>query len=136
MEAHAGMTKKRVVTIDDSPIITSTIKNMFENNQDIEVFSTEDGLKGLLLIEELGFKADVIILDYNMPEMTGIEMLRKLKTVRPDFPVPVVMLTTQFELKTDEAKRLGIVAWILKPFKEDKMRALIAQVLQHYPVRF
>jgi CheY-like chemotaxis protein len=89
-----------------------------------------------MLIEELDCKADIIILDYNMPEMTGIEMLRNLKSKRPDFPVPVLMLTTEFELKTDEAKRLGIVAWILKPFKEDKVKNLISQVFQHYKVRY
>lgn len=130
------MAKKRIVTIDDSPIITATIKQMFDKNPEIEVFSADDALKGLLLLEELDYEADVIILDYNMPEMTGIEMLRKLKAQRPDFPVPVLMLTTQFELKTDEAKRLGIVAWILKPFKEEKMRELISQVFQHYAVRY
>lgn len=129
------MAKKRIVTIDDSPIITSSLKQMFADNQDIEVLSAEDGLKGLALLEELDCKADLVILDYNMPEMSGIEMLRSLKSKRPDFPVPVLMLTTQFELKTDEAKRLGIVAWILKPFKEEKMKNLINQVFQHYAVR-
>ncbi len=130
------MAKKRIVTIDDSPIITSTIKQMFADASDIEVFSAEDGLRGLDLIEELDCETDIIILDYNMPEMFGLEMLRQLKAKRPDFPVPVLMLTTEFELETDEAKRLGIVAWILKPFKEEKLKVLISQVFQHYAVKY
>jgi two-component system chemotaxis response regulator CheY len=109
---------------------------MFSDNQDFEVFSADDGAKGLMLLEELDYNADIIILDYNMPDMTGIEMLRNLKSKQPDFPVPVLMLTTEFELKTDEAKRMGIVAWILKPFKEDKLKNLVNQVFHHYPVRY
>ena len=127
---------KTIIAIDDSPIITDTIRKMFSEEKDIMVITAEDAFAGMEKIQNLDYKVDLIILDYHMPKMTGIEMLRKIKEHRPDFPVPVLMLTTQLENKSDEARKLGVVSWILKPIHQERLQKMIPQVFQHYPVRY
>ena len=68
--------------------------------------------------------ADVALLitDYNMPEMDGISMVRKIRTLPKGAEVPVFMLTTESspELKA-LGKEVGVKAWVTKPFSDDKL---------------
>ena len=128
--------KKKIVAIDDSTIITETIKTILSDDESFEVFAAENGEDGLQIIKDLDYKVDLIILDFHMPKMNGIEMLREIQNLKPDFPAPTVMLTTEMEQKTDEATQLGVINWVLKPLDEEKMKTMIPLIIQHYPVRY
>ena len=83
-----------------------------------------------LLTSPRGKAVDAVILDYNMPGKTGIEVLREL---RPQFPMlPVIMLTAHSSVSTAvEAMRAGASDFLLKPASADRITRALAGVLDH-----
>ncbi|MBW7945881.1 MAG: sigma-54-dependent Fis family transcriptional regulator [Sphingomonadaceae bacterium] len=83
-----------------------------------------------LLTGAHGKSIDAVILDYNMPGKTGIEVLREL---RPQFPqLPVIMLTAHSSVSTAvEAMRAGASDFLLKPASPDRITRALASALDH-----
>jgi two-component system chemotaxis response regulator CheY len=71
-----------------------------------------------------------MILDINMPEVTGMDMLEFLRR-RPELKdLPVIMLSTEAtDVRVDEAMRLGANAFVFKPVTIDELEAAIGRVL-------
>ena len=72
-----------------------------------------------------------MITDINMPQMNGLEMVKKLQE-NPKLDLkPILVLTTETSLeKKREARKLGISGWVTKPFTEDKLTMAIKRVLR------
>lgn len=108
------MPRVKVMMVDDSALVRRVIGRMLAENNDIELVGTAaNGLEALDKVPEV--KPDVIVLDVEMPEMDGLETLRRLMQTRP---VPVVMLsalTRAGSRATLEALALGAVDFIPKP---------------------
>ncbi len=106
--------KKKVLVVDDSAFMRRVISDIINSDSRCEVIATAiNGKEGLQLAADL--KPDVITLDVQMPIMTGLEMLRRLKDTKP---VPVVMLSTLMKegaKETIEALELGAYDFIKKP---------------------
>lgn len=69
----------RVILIDDHPIVRSGIRLLLEQASEIEIVGeAEQGKEGLLLVERL--QPDVVLLDMEMPDMTGVEVMRTLQS--------------------------------------------------------
>lgn len=80
-----------------------------------DVYLAEDGYTGLKLAKDL--KPDLILLDWMMPEMDGLEVLSELKHCEQTRDVPVLMLTARASEKDiRSAQDLGIDGYIVKPF--------------------
>ncbi len=83
----------RVLVVDDSAYVRKVIKQILSRSPLIEVVGTaHDGKEALELVDQL--KPDVVTLDLIMPEMSGIEFLRKQNAIRP---VPVVVVSIAYE---------------------------------------
>jgi DNA-binding NarL/FixJ family response regulator len=84
------MVRIRVVLADDHPIVRSGIRNLIEKANDIEVVGeANDGTQALRLVQELA--PDVLLLDMEMPGLTGTEVARRLKGALP--PVYILALS-------------------------------------------
>jgi two-component system chemotaxis response regulator CheY len=81
------------------------------------------------ILEELKFNIEVVLLDWNMPVMSGIDFLRELRrTPGGDAPV-VVFCTTENDIQhIQEAIGAGANEYIMKPFDSDIIQAKFAQV--------
>lgn len=79
---------------------------------------------------------DLVLLDIKMPGMSGLEVLRELRKISPD--LTVVMMTAYGELNiVNEAKSMGVVHYIVKPFDLNEVRYLIKGLLKEQsPSRF
>jgi two-component system chemotaxis response regulator CheY len=77
-----------------------------------------------------GGRPELIVLDINMPEVTGIDMLEFLK-MRPDLKhIPVVMLSSETtDAQVDEAMKLGANAFVFKPVTLEELEAAINKAL-------
>jgi two-component system chemotaxis response regulator CheY len=77
-----------------------------------------------------GGRPELIVLDINMPEVTGIDLLEFLK-MRPDLKhIPVVMLSSETtDAQVDEAMKLGANAFVFKPVTLDELEAAINKAL-------
>jgi len=118
----------RFLIVDDSKtmrrIIAKTINQL--GHEDVE--EAANGKEGL---ERLASgPVDVIITDWNMPEMSGIDFIRAVRAIPAMKHIPVLMVTTN-AAKDDivEALRAGVNSYVVKPFTPETMREKIAAVL-------
>lgn len=103
----------KVIIVDDDDFLVDMYATKFNNSG----VSVEACKSGEVLLEKLtnGLKADLILLDIIMPNIDGIEVLRKMREQKLGENIPVVMLTNQNDEKDiSECKKLGISGYIVK----------------------
>lgn len=117
----------KILIVDDSVMIRVVTAKAFQGYE-CEVLEANNGVEGLAIASRE--KPDVIILDFSMPVMDGLEMLAKLK-VDPDLRgVPVVMLTSEAGRETVlKIAKLGVKDYLIKPFKKDLLLERIQRML-------
>ncbi len=118
--------KSRVLVVDDEESIREFLEIMLRK-EGYEVTVAEDGQKALDVIKKKSF--DLVISDLQMPNLTGIELLRQ---VRDSYPDLLFMMITAFGTTETavEAMKLGAYDYITKPFKIDEVRINIANALR------
>lgn len=121
---------KKVMIIDDAVAIRQVVSlALSESGYDsIEASDGEDALKKLKASD-----VDLIICDVNMPKVDGIEFLRQIKNEKEYENLkftPIIMLTTESggDMKT-QGKELGAKAWLVKPFKPDKLISAVEKLI-------
>jgi two-component system chemotaxis response regulator CheY len=118
----------RFLVVDDSSTMRRIIINTLNKLGFTDVVEASNGREGL---DRLAANpVDLIITDWNMPEMTGIEFIRSLRGNEKLPQVPVLMITSN-AAKDDivEALRAGVTNYVVKPFTSDTMREKIESVL-------
>lgn len=118
--------KSRILVVDDEESIREFLEIMLRK-EGYEVTCAEDGQAGLDIIKKKSF--DLVISDLQMPNMTGIELLKHVKDQHPDM---LFMMITAFGTTETavEAMKLGAYDYITKPFKIDEVRIIIANALR------
>jgi CheY-like chemotaxis protein len=120
------MTKK-ILTVDDSRTIRSIIKQVL-SGYDCEILEAGSGTEGLSITKEQN--PDLIILDIDMPEMNGLEMLTKVRNIEDIMNTPVIMLTSKAKPQNIRiAKELGVMAFLSKPFKRSILIEKISKIV-------
>jgi len=106
--------KKRILVVDDSFIMRKLVSDLVSSDPDLEVVDTaEDGRIALQKVREC--KPDLVLLDIEMPEMSGLETLRRLGLRSKTKVVILSSLGQEGTAETAEALRLGAVAVLGKP---------------------
>ncbi len=119
-------TEGRILVIDDEPLIVKLLKHNLEK-VGYSVLSAGNGREGLELLEEE--QVDVVLLDIMMPEMDGMEVLRRLKAA--ERPLMVIMLTAKATIDTAVAcMKEGAHDFLSKPFDMDRLQITIRNALQ------
>lgn len=103
----------KILIIEDEAAIRRVLKKIIsEENDSYEVDEAEDGLVGIEKIGKVDY--DLVLCDIKMPRMDGLEVLDKLKTLKPE--TPIVMISGHGDLDTAvETMRLGAFDYISKP---------------------
>lgn len=116
--------------IEDEQSISQMYKLKFES-EGFEVFTAENGAKGLELIE--AHKPDVILLDIMMPEMTGDEMLKKLRNTDWGKNIKVIILTNvSQEEALKKVRELGVSDFVIKAQSTPhQVLEVVRRVLSH-----
>ncbi|MFP4282373.1 MAG: response regulator [Opitutales bacterium] len=119
--------KYKILAVDDAITMRKMVAFALRNAGH-EVIEAHDGVEGL---QKLSANAvDLIITDVNMPRMNGIEFTRRARQALGARKVPILILTTESELaKKNEARAAGATGWIVKPFRQEQLVALVAKVL-------
>ena len=120
------MTAKTILTVDDSASLRQMI-NLALSSAGYKVIEAVDGADGFSKATTNPVAA--VITDLNMPVMNGLEFIRKFRAHPASKGVPIILLTTESdeELKR-QAKEAGAIGWIVKPFKQDQLLAVIRKV--------
>ena len=121
---------KKILIIDDEIHIVELLKFNLENNG-YKVDYSYDGFDGYLKTKE--FQPDLIILDWMLPNISGIDLLKKIRSDETLEQIPVIMLTAK-NMEEDKLEGLedGADDYITKPFSVKEVLARITSVLRRY----
>ncbi|MCA9963813.1 MAG: GAF domain-containing protein [Anaerolineales bacterium] len=120
------MSGEFILVIDDSKEIITHLTERVLPTFGYKTLATNNGRSGLQMIRK--HKPDLIMLDYNLPEMTGIDVLQEM--AQESISIPVILMTGYgSELAAIEAFRLGIKDYLIKPFTVDEVVETIEHAL-------
>lgn len=123
----------KILVIDDEVHIVELLKfNLEISNYNVDF--AYDGLDGY--IKAKNDKPDLILLDWMLPNITGIELLKKIRSDKELMQVPVIMLTAK-NMENDKIEGLeqGADDYITKPFSVKELLARISSVLRRYNIQ-
>lgn len=119
----------KVLVVDDSQIMRRVLSGVLQQipGQDIMVIEATNGQEAVNLLSSNG-NVDLVLMDWNMPTMSGIDALKSIRASKND--VPVVMVTSQSEKdRVIEAIKLGANDYLAKPFKPKDVQGKIEKFL-------
>ncbi|HVZ18560.1 MAG TPA: response regulator [Terriglobales bacterium] len=118
---------KTILTVDDA----STMRRMVSftlKGAGHEVLEATDGLNALTLLRSRA--VDLVITDIHMPNMNGIDLTRQLRGLPGFVRTPILLLTTESDPgKKAEGRAAGATGWIVKPFSQEQLLAIVARLL-------
>ena len=103
--------RKRILIVDDEPLIVEVLGEHFKHHYDIE--TAMNGTDALAAV--LRQRPDLMLLDINMPRMSGVEVLKDVKKIDESIAVIMVTANEQVSLAAD-ALRSGAFGYVPKPF--------------------
>ena len=117
----------KILTVDDSKVIRDLVKSVLVENG-YEVTTANDGVEGLAATRQEQF--DMILSDINMPNMTGISMVSKIRRLPGYEYTPIVMLTTESsDFKKEKSKKMGATGWLQKPFNPERLMKAVKKLI-------
>lgn len=119
------MAKKRLLVVDDDEMTRTLLKELLER-ADFEAMAVESGELALVEFQKRPF--DLALVDLMMPGMNGIELLEKLKALKPE--VPVIILTAHNEIDSYLlAKEKGAFEYVVKPVDFIVLKQMLFSIL-------
>lgn len=116
----------KILLIDDSRTIRNIQKNVLKQLGHTDIEEAEDGVQALAAFNQQ--VPDLILVDWNMPNMDGITLIRKIREINKE--VPLIMCTTEAEkTRVLEAVKAGVNNYIVKPFTVESLGEKITQTM-------
>lgn len=121
------MHQHTLLIVDDEPMILKSIQRILRR-EDYNIMTAQDADEGLNLLQAR--EIDLLISDHNMPGMSGVEFLQKVKAEYPD--ILTIMLTGQKEIEVamQAINDAGVYKFILKPWDDDDFKLTIRRALE------
>lgn len=125
MFTQTQMARERILIVDDEPLNLELLERELRPH-DYRVESARNGEEALEKVAS--FVPDLVLLDYMMPDMSGLEVLREIRSRGND--VPVVMITAHGTIqRLAEAMKEGAYDLVAKPFDPDHLHLVIEKAL-------
>jgi len=122
------MSALKILIVDDFSTMRRIIKNLLRDIGFTDCLEAENGINALQLLETNKF--DFVITDWNMPQMSGIELLQAIRAKPNLAKLPVLMVTA--EAKREQilsAMKAGVSGYIVKPFTAQLLHSKIKHLL-------
>jgi len=128
VQQPADRPKKRVLVVDDEPLVGRAVKRVLADQSDVHC--TTSALEALGLVRDPANRFDLILCDLMMPEMTGPEFRSALAGVRPDLVERLIFITGgAFTPEMEQFLSQSACPHVLKPFDVPALRSLVADRL-------
>ncbi len=119
----------KLLVVDDSSTMRRIIKNTLSRLGYEDVLEGEDGVQGWTALNE-NPDIGMLITDWNMPEMNGLELVRKVRADGRFNDLPIIMVTTEGgKAEVITALKAGVNNYIVKPFTPQVLKEKLAVVL-------
>jgi two-component system nitrogen regulation response regulator GlnG len=115
-----------VLIVDDEPIIGYSLRRMLEE-EGVQTHLAQTGAEGLRRYHAL--EPDVVVLDYQLPDTTGLEVFRAIQAADPRTPVILITAFGTTDLAI-EAMRLGAFDYLIKPLDYDRIKGLLKRAFE------
>lgn len=123
---------KKILVIDDNEIFRLLLAEWL-NTEGFYPITAEDGFSGIRLAQT--YHPDIILCDFNMPAMNGVEVCQKLQSDLNTADIPFCFLTSETSLKESSIQRLGGRKVISKAMGFDELRQVLTAIQEKNSIR-
>lgn len=117
----------KILLVDDSKTMRNIQRKVLESLGQVEFSEAGDGLEALALLTDTA-SFDLMLIDWNMPNMDGITLVRKIRET--DKRTPMIMVTTEAEKqRIIDAIKSGVNNYVIKPFTPESLQEKVHQTL-------
>lgn len=116
--------KKKILLVDDEPINHKIVQFLMKAETEYEILGADGGRQALEILKEQ--KVDLVLLDIEMPDMNGKEVLSK---IRECYEIPVAFVTAGEKADEEEEELLKADGYLTKPFLPEELKGLICRLL-------
>lgn len=121
------MAIEKILIVDDEALVRNFLSETLRR-RNLDVTTAENGLRAVQLLKENIY--DLVITDMRMPDLTGIDIIKKVREISPATLVIVITAFGSIE-NAVEAMRLGAFNYLIKPFSPDTIEAVIEKADEH-----
>lgn len=118
----------QILAVDDQATMRSLLESVLERAGH-DVITAEDGVDAMAKLRDQSF--DMVITDVNMPNMSGLSLVPKIRRLDNCHYIPILMLTTESSsYKKDKARNSGASGWLTKPFDPPRLLNAVNKLLR------
>lgn len=114
--------RKRLLLVDDDPAFRNSLQEYLEGHGHA-VETAENGREALTKLEQAGY--DVVLTDYNMPEVNGLGVLQHVQQYHPFLPVVLMTGERSSNVAVESFVALGAQACLFKPFELQQLEEIL-----------
>jgi two-component system chemotaxis response regulator CheY len=119
---------KQILIADDSESIREVLAFSLQN-AGFQVSLASDGMDALKYFD--GRTIDLLLTDYHMPNLNGLDLIKKVRQIEDYKHLPIVVLTTESQSEfIKEARDAGATGWLTKPFNSEKLIQTLRKVIR------
>ena len=120
----------KILIVDDMSTMRRIVKNLLKQLGYSNFTEADDGATALPLLQSDSF--DFVVSDWNMPQMTGLELLKNIRADEKLKNIPVLMVTAEAEKeKIVDAVKAGVNNYIVKPFTADTLKEKLEKIFKN-----
>jgi two-component system, chemotaxis family, chemotaxis protein CheY len=117
----------RILVVEDSSAMRAFVRATLEEDGAAEVQEAQSGFEALRLLPRQKF--DVVIVDVNMPDINGLELVAFMRKSEPHRATPLLIISTEASARDRErGLSLGANAYLSKPFTPEQLRAMVSEL--------
>lgn len=122
----------KILLVEDQDHAMKLVRMILRELGVTQIFTAKDGREAIEFLGECEDLVNVIISDWNMPRMSGLELLRQVRTVRPN--IPFIMVTGRATIDSvKQARDGGVTAYLAKPFSPEQLERKVISVARMIP---
>lgn len=121
------MSERTILVADDESHILHVV-SLKLRNAGFRVLTAHDGAEALEIAQQE--RPDLLITDYHMPELSGLELCQRLKRDARTSAIPTIMLTARgYHLEPHDTEQSGVLRMLSKPFSPRQLLATVNEIL-------
>lgn len=118
----------KIMVVDDEPANLRVLERLFRN--DYEIVTAGSGAEALRLLQQ--HDVALIITDQRMPDITGIELLKRTASLRPHMVRIILTGYTDVETLVEAINSGHVYQYVTKPWNNEELRLTVSRALEHY----